>query len=103
MLSKMKTAALLGIDGYMVSVETDISNGMPAFDIVGLPDAAVKESKERIRAAIKNTGLSMPSKHIIVNLAPADIKKRGTCFDLGIAVALLIAMGLISQEDIDQY
>ena len=75
MISKLSSAALSGIDGFLVDVETDISNGLPGFDIVGLPDAAVKESKERIRAAIKNTGLAMPAKHITVNLAPADIKK----------------------------
>ena len=103
MISKMKTTALLGINGYMVSVETDISNGMPSFDIVGLPDAAVKESKERIRAAIKNTGLSMPSKHIIVNLAPADVKKEGTHFDLPIAVGILAASQQLSEGVASEY
>lgn len=91
MIAQINSTALLGIDGYIVDVEIDISNGMPAFDIVGLPDAAVKESKERIRAAIKNTGLSMPSKRITVNLAPADIKKEGAHFDLPIAVGILAA------------
>ncbi|MBE7032297.1 MAG: ATP-binding protein [Ruminococcaceae bacterium] len=91
MISKLSSAALYGIDGFLVDVETDISNGLPGFDIVGLPDAAVKESKERIRAAIKNTGLAMPSKRITVNLAPADIKKEGSHFDLPIALGILVS------------
>ncbi len=96
MISQINSAALLGIDGYLVDVEVDISNGMPAFDMVGLPDAAVKESKERIRAAVKNTGLVMPSKRITVNLAPADVKKEGTHFDLPIAVGILEASEQLS-------
>ncbi|MBR2453157.1 MAG: YifB family Mg chelatase-like AAA ATPase [Clostridia bacterium] len=91
MISMHKSTALCGIDGYIVDVETDISNGLPGFDIVGLPDAAVKESKERIRAAIKNSGLTFPSKRITVNLAPADIKKEGAHFDLPIALGILAA------------
>lgn len=91
MITKLSSAALFGIDGFVVDVETDISNGLPGFDIVGLPDASVKESKERIRAAIKNSGLAMPSKRITINLAPADIKKEGTHFDLPIALGILTA------------
>ncbi len=91
MISVLNSTALCGIDGYIVDVETDISNGMPGFDIVGLPDAAVKESKERIRAAVKNTGLTFPSKRITVNLAPADIRKEGAHFDLPIALGILAA------------
>ena len=78
MLSRVNTCGLLGIDGYMVSVETYISNGLPAFEIVGLGDAAVKEAKERVRAAIKNSGFEFPSRRITINLAPADLKKEGT-------------------------
>lgn len=89
MISVLNSTALCGLDGYIVDVETDISNGMPGFDIVGLPDAAVKESKERIRAAIKNSGLVLPAKRITVNLAPADIKKEGAHFDLPIALGIL--------------
>ncbi len=89
MISMLKSTALCGIDGYIVDVETDISNGLPGFDIVGLPDAAVKESKERIRAAIKNSKLVVPSKRITVNLAPADMKKEGAHFDLPIALGIL--------------
>lgn len=96
MIAQVNSTALLGIDGYIVDVETDISNGLPAFDIVGLPDTAVKESKERIRAAIKNTGLVMPSKRITVNLAPADVKKEGAYFDLPIAVGILAASEQLS-------
>ena len=71
-LAKVNSMGISGIDGYIVTVETDLSNGLPAFDIVGLPDASVKESKERVRAAIKNSNYSSPTKRITVNLAPAD-------------------------------
>ena len=87
MLSIIHSAALLGIDAYAVNVEVDLSSGLPAFDIVGLPDSAVKESRERVRTAIKNTGLSFPTKRITVNLAPADTKKEGASFDLPIAAS----------------
>ncbi|MBE7023446.1 MAG: YifB family Mg chelatase-like AAA ATPase [Clostridia bacterium] len=97
MISVLNSTALCGIDGYIVDVEADISNGMPGFDIVGLPDAAVKESKERIRAAVKNSGLVFPAKHITVNLAPADIKKEGAHFDLPIALGILA-----SSEQLDK-
>ncbi len=91
MLAKVKSAGLFGIDGYLIDVEVDISNGLPAFDIVGLPDAAVKESKERVRAAIKNSKLEFPIKRITVNLAPADTKKEGPSYDLAIAMGILYA------------
>jgi len=91
----VKSAGLFGIDGYVIEVEVDISSGLPSFDIVGLPDAAVKESKERVRAAIKNSGLEFPLKRITVNLAPADTKKEGPAYDLAIAVAILLATGQI--------
>ena len=103
MISKLNSTSLSGIDGYIVNVETDISSGLPGFDIVGLPDAAVKESKERIRAAIKNTGLTMPSKKITVNLAPADVKKEGAHFDLPIALGILSASGQFSVRDEGEY
>ncbi len=101
MIAQVNSAALFGIDGFIIEVETDISNGLPAFDIVGLPDAAVKESKERIRAAIKNSGLTMPSKRITLNLAPADIKKEGTHFDLPMAVGILTASEQLKQPASD--
>ncbi|NLX76008.1 MAG: YifB family Mg chelatase-like AAA ATPase [Clostridiaceae bacterium] len=98
MLSVVNTCGLLGINGYMVSVETDISKGIPAFDIVGLGDAAVKEAKERVRAAIRNSDFEFPSRRITVNLAPADMKKEGTSYDLPIAAGILAATGVISRD-----
>ncbi|MBQ6558879.1 MAG: YifB family Mg chelatase-like AAA ATPase, partial [Clostridia bacterium] len=89
--SKIYSRALRGIDGFPVSVETDISNGMPAFDIVGLPDTAVKEAKERVRSAIKNTGFKFPAKHIVINLAPASQRKEGSGYDLPMALSILTA------------
>lgn len=89
MLSKINSSGLIGIDGYSVSVEVDIGNGMPAFDVVGLPDTAVKESRERVRAALKNSGFKFPQKRITVNLAPANIKKAGATYDLPICMGLL--------------
>lgn len=91
MLSQIYSCGLTGIDGFTVRVETDISNGMPHFDIVGLPDTAVKEAKERIRSAIKNSGYRLPAKHIIINLAPAAQRKEGSGYDLPMAVSILTA------------
>ena len=96
MLSIIKSAALMGIDSYPVDIEVDLSNGLPSFDIVGLPDSAVKESRERVRTAIRNSGFSFPVKRITVNLAPADTKKEGASFDLPIALGILAAGGLFS-------
>jgi magnesium chelatase family protein len=104
MLSKVISSAVLGIDAYVVEVEVDIaSRGLPFFATVGLPDAAVKESKERVRAALKNTGFDFPLKQVVVNLAPADIKKEGSAFDLPIAIGMLIAEGVLAQEMVDNY
>ncbi len=104
MLSKVISAAVLGIDAYPVEVEVDIaSRGLPFFSTVGLPDAAVKESKERVRAALKNTGFDFPLKQVVVNLAPADIKKEGSAFDLPIAIGMLIAEGVLTQEMVSGY
>ena len=91
MLSKVISFALAGLDGIPVEVETDINNGLPAYELVGLPDAAVKESRERVRSALKNSGRKFPAQKITVNLAPADVKKEGSCFDLAIAVGILKA------------
>lgn len=93
MFAKTDSFGLLGIDAFRVSVEADISTGLPKFDIVGLPDAAVKESKERVRSAIKNSKLTYPVSRITVNLAPADVKKEGAVYDLPILVAMLAASG----------
>ena len=89
MLSKVLSLGLSGIDGFLVEVEVNLSFGMPAFDIVGLPDAAVKESRERVRAAIKNCGHRFPAERLTVNLAPADQKKEGPALDLPIALGVL--------------
>ncbi|MCD8049370.1 MAG: YifB family Mg chelatase-like AAA ATPase [Clostridia bacterium] len=93
MVVKVKTATLLGIEGKIVVAEADFSGGLPSFDIVGLPDAAVKEAKERVRAAVKNSEFAFPAKKVILNLAPADLKKEGTQFDLPIAIAVLAGTG----------
>lgn len=95
MLSKVLSYGLCGIEGYTVTIEADISNGLTKFEIVGLGDAAIKESKERVRSAIKNSALDYPNYKITVNLAPADRKKEGPSFDVGIAVALLSATNQI--------
>jgi magnesium chelatase family protein len=96
--SKILSSALYGVDALLVEVETDISNGLPSFTIVGLPDGAIKESKERIRSAIHNTGYMLPPKRITVNLAPAHIKKEGSAYDLPICVSILSALGVIGSE-----
>jgi len=95
MLAKAISGAVMGIDGYMVDVEVDLAGGLPAFDIVGLPDSAVKESRDRVRTAIRNTGYSFPVRRITVNLAPADIRKSGPAFDLPIAVGILMGIGML--------
>ena len=93
MISKVRSLGLGGINGYEVSVECYLSSGLPAFDIVGLPDAAVKEARERVRAAVKNCGMNFPVSRITVNLAPADTKKAGTVYDLPVMLGILIAAG----------
>lgn len=98
MLAIIDSVALLGLDGQKVRVEVDVSNGLPALDIVGLPDAAVREAKDRVRTAIKNSGLDFPIQRITVNLAPADLRKEGPAFDLPIAVGILAATGQINPE-----
>ena len=97
MFSKIYSFGVLGIDGYVVTVETHISGGMPAFEIVGLPDNAVKEAKERVRSAIKNNNLSYPTSRITVNLAPSDVKKTGAVYDLPVLLGILSAKGDIDK------
>ena len=101
MLASIRSLGVSGIGGFPVSVEVYISNGLPAFDVVGLPDAAVKESRERVRAAIKNNGFRFPVSRLTVNLAPADKKKVGTVYDLPILVGILAASGEIKQPGED--
>jgi len=103
MISKVLSSAVIGIDAYIVQVEVDISQGLPAFATVGLPEGAVRESKERVKASIKNSGYHFPSDRITVNLAPADIKKEGSAFDLPMALGILAATGLVPKASFDQY
>jgi magnesium chelatase family protein len=91
MLAKVGTCAVVGLDGALVEAEVDIGHGLPAFSIVGLPDTAVTEAKERVRAAVKNSGCIFPLRRITVNLAPADLRKEGPAYDLPIAIGLLLA------------
>jgi magnesium chelatase family protein len=102
-LAKVLSSAVLGIDAYRVEVEVDITSGLPAFSTVGLPEASVKESKERVKAAISNSGYRFPDDRITVNLAPADIKKEGTGFDLPIALGILAATGIVPQEALSRH
>jgi magnesium chelatase family protein len=102
MLAHVQSSAVLGIDAYEVHVEVDVSTGMPSMSIVGLPDAAVNESRERVRAAIKNSGFNFPyDKRITINLAPADIRKAGPSFDLPIAIGLLVATQQLPGEHLE--
>ncbi len=104
MLSKALSAYVIGIDAHLVEVEVDItSKGLPHFSMVGLPDAAVKESKDRIRAALKNIGFNFPLKQIIVNLAPADLRKEGSSFDLPIAIGIVAAEDVIPKNSLNDY
>ena len=89
MLANVLSAAIVGVDAHLVDVEVDISSGLPQFSIVGLPDATVRESRDRVRAALKNSGFHFPVKKITVNLAPANIKKEGAGLDLAIALGIL--------------
>lgn len=103
MLAKVLSSAVLGIDAYRVEVEVDISSGLPSFSTVGLPEASVKESKERVKSAITNSGYRFPDDRITVNLAPADIKKEGTGFDLPIALGILAATGFVPQAQVSRH
>jgi magnesium chelatase family protein len=100
MFSKVLSSATYGIDAYLVEVETHFEKQIPSFSIVGLPDNAVKESRERVIAAIKNSGMEFPLKKITINLAPADIKKEGSAFDLPIAIGILSAAEIVNQNQL---
>lgn len=101
MISNIKTISLNGIDGNLVEVQTDITGGLPSFEIVGLPDTSVKESKERIKSAIKNSNIEFPSRRIIINLAPASTKKEGTSYDLPIAIGILSALKEVENTSLE--
>jgi magnesium chelatase family protein len=98
LFAQVTAAALLGLRAVQVTVEVDVGGGLPQITLVGLPDTAVQEAKERVRAAIKNSGFALPQRRIIVNLAPADLRKEGPSFDLPIAIGILAASGVIEGE-----
>ena len=100
MVCKVTTSTVIGLNAYKIEVETDLVNSLPSVSIVGLPDTAVNEARERVRSAIKNSSFSFPQKKVVVNLAPADIRKEGTNFDLPIAVGILIEEGVIEEENV---
>lgn len=103
MFSKVKSFSLLGLEGLSIDVEVDLFVGLPGYDIVGLPDVAVKESKERVRSAIKNSGFNFPTQKVIVNLAPANVKKSGPVFDLAIALAILVSSSQLYSTKLKDY
>jgi len=103
MYARVKSLTNVGLKVHEILVEVDISSGLPSFTIVGLPDTSVQEAKERVRAAIKNSGFEFPVKKITVNLAPGEIKKEGTIFDLPISIGILAASGQINQEEVEKY
>ena len=103
MLAKVLSATVVGIEAILVDVEVDIAQGLPQFATVGLPDGAVKESKDRVKAALKNSGYDFPPKRITANLAPADLKKEGAAFDLPISIGILAATGVIAGERLTRY
>ena len=102
MLSRVKSMCLYGLDGIIVNVEVDVSNGFPCWEIVGLPDANIKESKERVRTALKNCGIKLESRKYIINMSPATIKKRGGYYDLSIAVGIMISIGIIKNSNLSK-
>ena len=100
-LSIVKSIVLQGLDGVLINVETDISSGMPCYDVVGLPDTNIKESKERVRTAIKNCGIELLSRKYIINLSPASVRKTGSALDLAIAIGILSSMKIVNRENLD--
>src|SRR5579862_5082363 len=100
MLASLRTAAVFGVEACPVQVEVDVSFGFPAFTMVGLPDTSVRESRDRVRSAIRNSGFEFPAHRITVNLAPADVRKAGAAFDLPIALGILAAQGIVERRDV---
>ena len=96
----LRSAAVFGVDAYPVDIEVDVSFGLPHFTMVGLPDATVRESRDRVRSAIRNSGFDFPRHRITVNLAPADVRKAGSSFDLPIALGLLAISGSVSRRSV---
>lgn len=103
MVNRVKTGTVIGLNAYQVCVETDVVNSLPSISIVGLPDASVNEARDRVKSAIKNSGYTFPSKKVVINLAPADLKKVGTSFDLPIAIGILIEEEVIDSEKVKDY
>jgi magnesium chelatase family protein len=103
MLSKVFCFGIMGLEACLITIETDIAQGLPAFCVVGLPDSAVREARDRVRSAVKNSGFSFPVSRITVNLSPADTKKEGPCFDLAIAIGLLTAGGQVLAQNVKDY
>src|SRR5258707_1407198 len=103
MVAKVRTVAFQGVEVIEVETQVTIASGLPVFTIVGLPDKAVGESRERVRAALSALGLGLPPKRITINLAPADVLKEGSHFDLPIALGLLVAMGVLPGDEIERY
>src|SRR5210317_987652 len=103
MLAKILSSAVIGVDGLLVEVEVDIAYGLPAFSTVGLPEGAVRESRERVKAAIKNSGYDFPNRRITVNLAPADLKKEGAGYDLPMALGILLASETLRSDILARY
>src|SRR5216110_2032553 len=99
-LACLRTAAVFGVEACPVHVEVDVSFGMPSFTMVGLPDASVRESRDRVRSAIRNSGFEFPAHRITVNLAPADVRKAGAAFDLPIALGILAAQGIVLRREV---
>src|SRR5437899_9320614 len=100
MLARLRTAALFGVEACPVHVEVDVSFGLPGFTMVGLPDASVRESRDRVRSSIRNSGFDFPPHRVTVNLAPADVRKAGASFDLPIALGILAAQGVVERRHI---
>ena len=103
MLSRILSAATIGIEARQIEIEVDIVRGLPKVTIVGLPDTAIRESRDRVKSAIKNSQFEYPSEKITINLAPCDIKKEGPCFDLPIAVGILAASGQIDYKNLKDF
>ena len=98
MLARVYSCAVIGLDGVVVEVEVDYTSGFPGMTIVGLPDAAIQESRERVQAAVRNAGVPFPRKRLVVNLAPASVRKEGPAYDLPIALGVLIYTGMLPSE-----
>ncbi len=103
MLTQIKSMSILGIEGKLINIQVDVSDGMPSWEVVGLPDTSIKESKQRVRTALKNIGYYVKSRKILINLAPASLKKEGSLFDLPIALGLLCDFGEIIEDNLNDY